>query len=634
LTALAGFWSFDGKPPAQDCERMLQGQALYGIHRAQNDDGMLALGRNLFATLPEDRFDSGPQQRASFRLVADVRLDNRPELATKLGLSPVEQARLCDAALLFEALLAWGAAAVDRLVGEYAFAFWNADEGELLLGRDILGLRPLCFHRGAGFFAFASMPSGLHALAQIPRDLNTDFMVRHLALAPRMGSETFFAGIERVQPAHLLRVTAQGARAYSYWSPPHPVSPSASAQDHAAELRALLDKVVAAQMRGAGGIVATQLSAGLDSSTVTATVAKKHAGSTVMAYTAVPRAGFAGRTPPGTIADEWELAAATARRYRNIEHVRIENRPESPLRWLDRNFAYQQQPMANLTNAVWGQAIHAAARASGSKVIFKASAGNLTISYAGLEWLAQLLTNGQLLKLAQVSLALARGGRSLTSLGADAAGPFIPPIIWRALRKMTGRIEDSLAMSAVSRARAASLKEESKRHGYDGAGRPLGQAFEARLRALRRADGGNAYKGVLGEWGLSVRDPTADRRIIEYCLAVPPEEFVRGGMTRSLARRAFADRLPPEVAGFALRGYQSADWYEAMDLARSEIEQEVAAIARCPEAADALELAWVDGALADWPSDWSGAAIRDRYRLGLLRAASAGHFMRKVKGTN
>lgn len=251
-----------------------------------------------------------------------------------------------------------------------------------------------------------------------------------------------------------------------------------------------------------------------------------------------------------------------------------------------------------------------------------------------MEWLAQLLANAQPLKLAGVSLALARGGRSLTSLGAQAVGPFVPPAIWRALRKMTGRIEDSLAMSAVSRARVSAREEGSNGLGFDRADRPVGKPFEARLWALRRADGGNAYKGVLGEWGLSVRDPTADRRIIEYCLAVPPEEFVRGGTTRSLARRAFADRLPPEVAGFALRGYQSADWYEAMDLARPEIEQEVAAIARCPQAAEALELAWVDEAVADWPGDWSQPATRDRYRLGLLRALSAGHFMRKVKGTN
>ena len=141
MTAIAGFWAFDERPPARSCERILQGQSLYGDRRAQDDDGVLALGRNLFATLPEDEFDRGPQASAKFRLVADVRLDNRPQLIRDLGIESGASSRLCDAALLFEALLNWGAAAASRFVGEFAFAFWNGATRELLLGRDFLGLR-------------------------------------------------------------------------------------------------------------------------------------------------------------------------------------------------------------------------------------------------------------------------------------------------------------------------------------------------------------------------------------------------------------------------------------------------------------------------------------------------------------
>ena len=60
-------------------------------------------------------------------------------------------------------------------------------------------------------------------------------------------------------------------------------------------------------------------------------------------------------------------------------------------------------------------------------------------------------------------------------------------------------------------------------------------------------DRGNFNKGVLATHGLDVRDPTADRRVLEYCLAIPPEQFILGGVPRSLARRAFADRLPAAV---------------------------------------------------------------------------------------
>lgn len=614
---------------------MLQGQAAYGSHRAQDDDGVLGLGRNLFPLLPEDRHDLGPQSRSAFRLVADVRLDNRPELATRLGMGPLDQTRLSDAALLFESLLRWGDDAVNHWVGEFAFAFWDGAKQRLLLGRDILGLRPLHFHRGKQFFAFASMPSGLHALEDVPYDFDPEFMAESLALIPRLGSSTHFKDVQRVEPAHLVRVTRDGIQSHKYWRPPAPSISAGAPKDYEEGLRSVIDQVVSAQLRGAGNIVASQLSAGLDSSTVSATVARLMPAGKVIAFTAVPRAGFSGPTPPETIANEGELAAATARMHPNIEHVLMENSGESPLAWLDRSFLYQQQPSANLSNAVWGQAIHHAARSRGANTIFKASAGNLSISYSGLEWLPFLLARGRLLTLASHAFHLASNGMPLLSIGVRTFGPFLPGPAWMALRRLRSRTAGPMNYSAVSRANLAELQYKGTARAFDLAGRPRKDPYENRLWGLSRADGGNAYKGVLGEWGLSVRDPTADKRVIEYSLATPFEEFVRDGVPRSLARRAFADRLPKEVATWKLRGYQSADWYEALDKSRPEVEQEVASIARCEAAAGALDIDWLKDAVNSWPTDgWHQDDVRTRYRLGLLRGISAGHFMRKVRGTN
>lgn len=614
---------------------MLQGQALYGSKRAQDDDGVLGLGRNLFPMLPEDTFDRGPLSRSNRRFVADVRLDNRPELVDRLGMARSDHARLSDAALLFESLLKWGDSAVGHWVGEFAFAFWDGTRQELLLGRDILGLRPLYFHRGKAFFAFASMPSGLHALDEVPYDFDSEFMAERLALIPRVGRSSHFRDIERVEPAHLIRVTRSGLKSHKYWHPRGPSSSIAKPEEYEEGLRCVIDQAVTAQLRGVGNTVATQLSGGLDSSTVTATLARLLPAGKVIAYTATPRAGYDGDTPPKTIANEAELAAATARLYPNIEHVLVENSGESPLKWLDRNFLYQQRPAVNLTNAVWGQAIHRAAQARGSNTIFKASLGNLTSSYSGLEWLPYLLSRGRLLKLAELALQLAHNGVPLLALGAQTVGPFVPAPLWQALRRLTGRTAGPMSFSAASRAEFSELQRKSNARDFDLTGRPRKDPYKTRLWVFSTIDGGNPYKGVLAEWGLSVRDPTADKRVIEYSLATPVEEFVRGGVPRSLARRAFADRLPPEVTASRLRGYQSADWHEALDQARGEVAREVESIAQCADAGKALDIGWLKDAVDSWPEDgWGRPDVRDRYRLGLLRGIAAGHFMRKVRGTN
>ena len=89
MSAIAGIWHWDGKPSAgDDCARMLAVQQVYGPHDGRQwSDGAIAMGRRLHRLLPEDIHDRQPLRSADGRLtlVADVRLDNREEIASDLG---------------------------------------------------------------------------------------------------------------------------------------------------------------------------------------------------------------------------------------------------------------------------------------------------------------------------------------------------------------------------------------------------------------------------------------------------------------------------------------------------------------------------------------------------------------------
>src|SRR4051812_26125964 len=108
MSAIAGLWRLDGRPDAGDgCARMLSAQQIYGPDAsAQWADGAIALGRRLTKVLPEDVHDRQPLSGGNGRhvLVADLRLDNREELVSGLGISAEEAGKLCDAAIL---LAAW-----------------------------------------------------------------------------------------------------------------------------------------------------------------------------------------------------------------------------------------------------------------------------------------------------------------------------------------------------------------------------------------------------------------------------------------------------------------------------------------------------------------------------------------------
>ncbi len=611
---------------------MLRAQQAYGNSPARVETGPLAIGRSLHPMLPEDVHDRGPIVRGRHALVADVRIDNREEIESALGISTARAAQQCDAAILFEALIAWGTGALNRLVGEFAFAFWDDQERRLILARDILGGRPLVYHRTTDFFAFASMPSGIHSLPGVPYAVNAEHLAESLAMLPERGSATFFEGIERVEPAHFLEVTEGGMSSTSYWQPSRPSGRRLKPHEYEEGLRKVVDEATRSQLRGAGGIIAAQLSGGLDSSIVTTSAARQIPDSKIVAFTGVPRKGFAGPIPPGVLASEADRAAATAALYTNIEHVIVENGEQPPLDLIQRAFPFLQQPVPNPCNNVWATSIYRLAKERGATVMLIGNAGNLTATYFGLHWLPELLKRGRLIKLARMSLGAHRHGFRWLSVGAQVIGPFLPMWLWK---RVSARVTELRQYAPVSQAQTVELERKARERDVDFSYRPRKDPFGLRLWALTRFDNGICFKGILGQWGLNLRDPLADKRVIEFCLSVPDEEYLRDGVPRSLARRAFGDRLPPEVANAIIRALQSPDWYEGIDKDLDAVRAEIAQIARTAGADAVINPTWLEDAVSSWPAEgWEREDVVMRYRHGLLYGLSVGHFMRRVAGTN
>lgn len=156
-----------------------------------------------------------------------------------------------------------------------------------------------------------------------------------------------------------------------------------------------------------------------------------------------------------------------------------------------------------------------------------------------------------------------------------------------------------------------------------------------RLWVLRRPDLGNFNKATLGGWRIERRDPTADRRLIEFCLAVPTEQYLHDGQIKALPRRALADRLPKAVLDETRRGYQAGDWHEKLTSVRDRVEAEIDSLGESPSAARALDLARMRRLVENWPtSGWERDEVMHPYRLALLRGVSAGHFLRRATGAN
>jgi asparagine synthase (glutamine-hydrolysing) len=636
MSAIAALWyRRNHRDAGADIERVLNALSLYGPERsAHRRDADLALGHCLRSVLPEDRHDRQPITGNRVTLVATARLDNRGELIEKLGLERARARTLADSDFILAAYERWGDDCPNQLLGDFSFAVWDRIEQRLFCARDHLGRHPLVYFSSDRLFALASMPKGLFALPDVPRRLDEDEVVRRLRVAPLYETAPranhIFAGLCTLPAGHCLTVTRDGESSSRYWAPDPSRRLRLSDAETLEAFREQFDEAVRCRLRGIGN-VGSQLSGGLDSSAVTVTAARLLAaeGRGLTAFTAAPRSGYTAEGAAGWPWDESHAAGLIAARHSNIAHVVMRPDGTTPLDAIRRCLMLADRTPVNPCNAVWDQQICAEAKRRGVQVLLTGQLGNMTISYDGYARLAALLRQGQWITLGRELMLLRRSASTqLVSL----LRPYIPPRLWQRLRRV---MRPAQPQPTALHPDLLARFERQERRETQAHFRMIGDGFALRSAGLFRVDLGPFLAATSAGWGVDSRDPTADRRIVEFCLSLPEDQYLRNGTARCLVRQAFTDRLPTEVLAQTQKGRQAPDYHESLEKCRDEVLAELDSMANSPLARRCLDLPRLRHLLENWPqSGWRNPERTSEYRLALLRGVAMGRFILDVEGGN
>ena len=191
----------------------------------------------------------------------------------------------------------WGAHALTRLRGMFAFALWDNVAGELFCARDPFGIKPLFMATGTGGTAVASEKKCLLDLADlIGFDTAIDVRaVQHYTVLQYVPEpETLHRGVRRLESGCYARVRAGTAapEITRYFVPRFTATPITRDTEQARydEITAVLEDSVAKHMR-ADVTVGAFLSGGIDSTAIAA-LAIRHNPRLITFTTGFEREGF------------------------------------------------------------------------------------------------------------------------------------------------------------------------------------------------------------------------------------------------------------------------------------------------------------------------------------------------------
>lgn len=637
MSGICGIVRLDGAPIApDDMARMQAAMAFWGpdgIHSASLDAA--AFAHFLAYDTPEHRHEAQPTTRQNVLFVTAARLDNRAELLQALDIPSAEHATTPDGELVRAAHARWGEECVDHLYGDWAFAAWDAQTCSFQLARDHFGNTSLYYHKGEHFIAFASSIKALLALPGVPRDIDPLRIAQVLVVWVGDGERTAYSGIQALAGGHRLHCRDGHCHKQRYWNP-ESIAPDHYLPEEAyyEQFMQLYTQAVQSRLRSEKPIGVT-LSAGLDSGSVAALAAPLLAasGKELTAYTSVPH--FDATVGAGArLGHEWEGAHATALQAGVRNHVPVDAAGTSVLTGIRRLLEILNAPAFSPSNFYWITNLTELAAQQGMGVLLTGQFGNGSVSYSGT---GSLLTSFQ------------RGG--WTGLGRSLR--YSEPNPWRTLKRQilkpllrwppaylrahtTAAWTSRFANAAISPALVQELQltRQLQQQQDDYIAQVRVYPPEQPLFFSQGMSYGGSLWGELGPaYGLSFRDPTADRRLIEFCLQVPEDIYRRRGEARWLLRHTFRDRLPAQVLHYKAKGLQGADIGHRMLADREAIH---AALDQCeahPLAQCWLDLPRIRGVLYALEREVTAKSTRDAQTI-LARGLGMGLYLLATDGAS
>ncbi len=153
-----------------------------------------------------------------FTIVFNGEIYNFSELRQKLIEDGAKLRSTGDTEVILELFARKGEACLDDLAGMFAFAIWDRDRRELFLARDGLGIKPLYVWQSNGQIAFASELRALLATGLSSRTLNPQALAGYLLMGSVQEPHTLVEDIEMLPAGSSLTWRDGSSRKNRYWS--------------------------------------------------------------------------------------------------------------------------------------------------------------------------------------------------------------------------------------------------------------------------------------------------------------------------------------------------------------------------------------------------------------------------------
>jgi asparagine synthase (glutamine-hydrolysing) len=534
-------------------------------------DGSVAFGHQMLWTTPESLHERLPfeDEKTGLFITADARIDNRKELSEELDIEDKEN--VPDSYFILKAYEKWGEKCPEFLLGDFAFVIWDRNDETIFCARDHMGIKTFYYHLSDEMFLFSTEIKALFYAPVVQERINELQIATFLELILNDDRDTsFYEEIFRLPAATSLKINYDNFYFKKYWELDLDYEIRFETdEEYEKVFLDIFTEAVRCRLRSAFQ-VGSMLSGGLDSSSVTCTAQKilfsegKNKLKTFSAvFDSVPKS------------NERHFIEKVLL-FRDFDYFFINADEINPLNEIDDYFWYADNPFV-VPNTFMNYNIFREANKNSVRILLDGLEGDEIVSH-GYGFLTELFRTMRWKKLI-IEINALRNIKSvaykliLIEIGFNSLPNFFKRKLLSIFeyKQKRGSKYKILQKDFAEKVNLKKIINKIKEKRFE-----IKDAHEQHYADVNSSIIQSELEIV--DWmsvpfNIELRHPFFDKRLVEFCLAIPTEQKISNGWDRYIMRRSMSKILPEEIQWRKTKGDLSFNFVRSFMDEKEQIEK-------------------------------------------------------------
>ena len=475
-------------------------------------------------------------------------ITNRLELIKLLNL----RRDVRNSNLINHAYKKWGDSFPIRIYGFFSIIIYKSREKKLVIVNDHLGSKPIYYYKSADTFLISSKIKTILNLIETKQANNSRIRDYFIFFNGKPG-ETFFSDVLRLEPGSQIIYQNNKVTKKKYFD--YDLTKKIAYKndrEYEENFSELFFNTISALSHSLDGAkIGSSLSGGLDSSSITCSL--KYLNKNVIPQSVLFE-GLDGHD--SRITNERSYVDDISKKYDlNINHIPLKN--NGCISEYPKAIKYNDEP-PSLINGYIHSAIFENLNNNNINILFDGYDGDTAVSH-GYEHLFELGRKFRLIKLLKEysdihKLQGIHNPKKFNAIKQYCVKSYIPKkIFWLKDKYLSGSMVPLRWYERLDKNLISPPEYNEIFDNYNGL--PIPNLYSKNSQYAHYLDvinptiemSLNLINHSACEYGIDIKFPFMDRKIIEFCLSIPSNQKLRNGVSRSILRRSMKNILPDSI---------------------------------------------------------------------------------------